>query len=85
MQDGLIEYKIQQSSVIRLNNKEEDFLCWNAKECRANDGSGRIGPYSGVDQIRVPWRGRDDCDLFSPKKHERGDQLCMSFIENIQQ
>lgn len=58
-----------------MNNKEEDFLCWNAKECGANDGSGWIGPDSGMDKIRIPRRGRDDCDLLSAEKNERGNQL----------
>lgn len=49
MKGGLIKYEVQQTGIISLNNEEKDFLCWNAKECGANDGSGWIGPYSGMD------------------------------------
>lgn len=63
MECWLAEKEIEKGGVICLDDKEEDLFCWDSKERGANDCIGRIGPNSGVDQVGVPWRGRDDSNL----------------------
>lgn len=63
MEGGLAEDQVEKRGIVGLDDEKEDFFCGNSKERRANDGTWRIGPYSRVYQVRVPWRGRDDGDL----------------------
>lgn len=63
MKDRLAEKKIQQRSDIGLYHEEEELFDGNLKECRANDGIGRIAPDSAADQVRIPRGGGYDRDL----------------------
>ena len=63
MKDGLAEKEIQQRGDVGLNHEEEEFFGRNLKDCRTDNGTGRIAPDPGADQVRIPGRGGDDCDL----------------------
>lgn len=63
MQDGLAEKQVQQRGDVGLYDKEEELFGRNLKECRANDGIGRIAPDPGADQVGIPGCGGDDGDL----------------------
>lgn len=63
MKNWLAKEKIQQRGDIGLYDEEEELFGGNLKECRTNDGIGRIAPDSAADQVRIPRCGRDDGDL----------------------
>ena len=63
MKDRLAEKEIQQRGDVGLYDEEEELFGRNLKECRANDGTGRIAPDSGADQVGIPRCSGDDCDL----------------------
>lgn len=46
-----------------MNDKEEDLFRWYLEESRTNDGIGRICPYSGMDEVRIPRSSGYDSDL----------------------
>jgi len=51
MECGHAEDQVKKRGIVSLDDEEEDFFCRNPKECRPNDGIGRIGPYSRVYQV----------------------------------
>ncbi len=48
MECGLAKNKVEKRGIVSLDDEEKYFFCWNLKERRANDGIGRISPYSRV-------------------------------------
>lgn len=55
--------QIEDRCVVCLNDEEEDLFGGYFEQSRADDGIGRVCPYSTVDQIGVPWGSRYDSDL----------------------
>ena len=55
--------QIEQRRAIGLYTKEKDLFCRNSEQCRADNGICGICPYLLMNQVRVPWRGCDYCDL----------------------
>ena len=62
MKCRLAQKEIEQGGIISLDGKEEHLFCWDAEKCRSCYGVWWICPYSGLDQVRIPRRGRDDGD-----------------------
>lgn len=46
-----------------MNNEEEDLFCRYPKESGADNGIWWICPYTRVDQVRIPWCGRNNSNL----------------------
>ena len=78
MKCRLAEQKVEEGGVICLNDEEEDLFCRYPEERWANDRIWRIGPYPSMDEVRVPWRGREDGNLqymSSTPIHKNSDNL----------
>lgn len=63
MEYWFAEEKVEQRCIVGLDDKEEDLFRRNLEEGRTNDGVGRICPYPGVDEVRVPWSSGYDSNL----------------------
>ena len=63
MKGGLAKEQVEEGGVVGLDDEEEDFFCRYLEERGANDCVWRIGPYSSMDQVRVPWCCRDNGNL----------------------
>ena len=58
VEGGFAKEQVQEGCVVGLNNEEEDLFGRYAEKCRTDNGMGRVGPYSLVDEVRVPRRSR---------------------------
>lgn len=65
MKCGFAEQEIEKRGIVGLDDEEEDFFCRYSEESGANDGIGRVGPDSRVNEVGVPWSGRENSDLDS--------------------
>lgn len=63
MKDRLAKKEIQQGGDVGLDHEEEELFGGDIKECRPNDGIGRVAPDTGADEVGIPWCRGDDCDL----------------------
>ena len=51
MECGLAEEEVEKGGIVGLDDKKEDLFSRDSEESRANDGVGRICPYSSVDEV----------------------------------
>jgi len=62
--EGRFAYQeVEQRSVVRLDNEEEDLLCRYIEQSGPDYDIVRVRPYSVANQIRVPGSCRDDGNL----------------------
>lgn len=63
MERRFTKQEVKERGIVGLDDEEEHFFCWYPEESGANDCIGRICPYPCMNQVRVPWRSREDGNL----------------------
>jgi len=54
MKSGLVQEKVEQRGVIRLDDEEEEFFGRDPKESGPGNGVRWVRPYSVPDEVRIP-------------------------------
>ena len=63
MKCWLAQDEVEERRVERLDDEEEDFLCWNLVQGGPNDDVVRIRPYPVANEVGIPGSCRYHCDL----------------------